>query len=199
MWTITLPVFYVLLVLFSSAILYGFISILFGVQTIFLFYFIFFIPLVVLFIWAFVPLYFLEYVVICGTHYGLTAIKISFELVRGRKWRLFGYIVVISLITSIIAIPNMILLSKGYTISYFLAVPVSIVALFGMSYGLLLYKHLVGTVSEYRPGFLFDEKKKYKRKLCKHCLAKSDIKITAISNNTSAVASAEMLIVEVEN
>ncbi len=106
----------------------------------------------------------------------MAAIKISFSLVKGRKSQLFGYILVISLIGLIFAIPSFVLMQKSFIIANFYLIPYSIIGLYWWSYGLLLYKHLVSKVSENNLDFLFDKKKEQKRKLCKECLAKVDLK-----------------------
>lgn len=157
LWTIILPGIIVLLLFFCFAFLYGIISVFFEIPVHLLFLF-FFILLIGLSIWVFVPFYFLEYIVVSTKHYGLAAINISFKLVKGRKWQLFGYIVVIVLISSIIAVPHMILILKGYTLAYFLSIPSSLLALYGLSYGLLLYKNLVNKVSESSINSSFTEK-----------------------------------------
>jgi len=173
LWTIIAPGLIVLLLFFCFGFLYGLISVFFEIPVSLLYLF-FFILLVGLFVWIFVPFYFLEYLVVSTKHYGLAAIKISFKLVNGRKSQLFGYILVISLIGLIFAIPSFILMRKSF-ITYFYSVAYSIIGLYWWSYGLLLYKHVVSKVEENKFDSILNDKKEYKHKLCKECLEKVDL------------------------
>lgn len=174
LWTIILPGLIVLLLFFCFAFLYGLISVFFEIP-VSLLYLVFFILLVVLFIWIFVPFYFLEYIVVSTKHYGLAAMKISFKLVKGRKSQLFSYILVISLISLIFVIPSFILMRKSFIAYFYYSIPYSIIGLYWWSYGLLLYKHVVSKIEESKFDSILNDKKGYKHILCKECLAKVNL------------------------
>jgi len=122
-------------------------------------------------IWLSVPLYFITYLVFCTKHYGLSAIRIAIKMIENQWWKLFCYIVFITLIILAFTVPAYILMEKGYLIAYFAYIPVSIVTLFGEAYNLLLYKHVVSKIGESNIDLVLQTRRKKKRfaKMCKHC------------------------------
>jgi tetratricopeptide (TPR) repeat protein len=107
--------------------------------------------LIVLFIWAIVPLFFINYIIVCNDFYGLKSIKILFRMVRGRRCQLLWYqfVTIIFLVPSI---PVFYLTIKGFRIASLLNIPLSVMWLYIRLYGLILYKHLVSKFDENNLG-----------------------------------------------
>lgn len=109
------------------------------------------IVVIILVIWAIVPLYFINYIIVCNDYYGLKGIKILFRMVRGRRCQLLWYEFV-TIIFLIPFIPIFYLIAQGSRITYLLYIPLSIIWLYLRLYGLVLYKHLVSKFGETNLG-----------------------------------------------